>query len=123
MSVDRIACDGRGLCAAVLPERIALDEWGFPVLDPRPVDRATALIDSPHLTGLKTLHLTDLNNGIKQRLPADVEERLRRRYGAALKFTYGVLVPKVVLSRTLSSGTAAIVVAQRPGRDPTGQAA
>ena len=29
--VDPIACDGRGLCAELLPELITLDDWGFPV--------------------------------------------------------------------------------------------
>lgn len=38
--IDPVACDGRGLCAEVLPEVIALDDWGFPIvsrehLDPR----------------------------------------------------------------------------------------
>ncbi len=30
--VDPIACDGRGLCAELLPGLIALDDWGFPVI-------------------------------------------------------------------------------------------
>lgn len=30
--VDPIACDGRGLCAELLPELITLDDWGFPVI-------------------------------------------------------------------------------------------
>jgi ferredoxin len=30
--VDFIACDGRGLCAEVLPELVELDDWGFPIL-------------------------------------------------------------------------------------------
>lgn len=30
--VDPIACDGRGLCAEVLPELITLDDWGFPII-------------------------------------------------------------------------------------------
>ncbi len=25
-------CKGHGLCAALLPGRIALDEWGFPII-------------------------------------------------------------------------------------------
>jgi ferredoxin len=29
---DPIACDGRGLCAELLPELITLDDWGFPVI-------------------------------------------------------------------------------------------
>jgi len=32
LSVNMIACDGRGLCAEVLPELIRLDDWGFPII-------------------------------------------------------------------------------------------
>ena len=32
IAVDRIACTGHGLCADWLPEHIALDEWGYPIL-------------------------------------------------------------------------------------------
>ena len=32
--VDRIRCDGHGLCAELLPERIRLDDWGFPIVKP-----------------------------------------------------------------------------------------
>lgn len=39
LRVDPIACTGHGLCAELLPERIALDEWGYPVLEPGPVPR------------------------------------------------------------------------------------
>ena len=28
---------GAPLCAELLPERIQLDEWGFPIIDPEPV--------------------------------------------------------------------------------------
>ena len=37
LAVDRIACDGYGSCAELLPEMIALDEWGYPILRPGPV--------------------------------------------------------------------------------------
>jgi ferredoxin len=37
LAVDWIRCDGRGLCADLLPELITLDEWGYPIIDPRPV--------------------------------------------------------------------------------------
>jgi ferredoxin len=32
ISVDRIRCDGRGLCAELLPELIRLDDWGYPIV-------------------------------------------------------------------------------------------
>jgi len=38
--VDPIACDGHGLCAELFPERIALDDWGFPLVDPTPIPLA-----------------------------------------------------------------------------------
>jgi ferredoxin len=30
--VDRIACDGFGMCAELLPELIDLDDWGYPIV-------------------------------------------------------------------------------------------
>ena len=30
--VDRIACDGFGMCAELLPEIIELDDWGYPIV-------------------------------------------------------------------------------------------
>ena len=38
LTLDPIACDGHGLCAQLLPERITLDDWGFPIVDETPVD-------------------------------------------------------------------------------------
>jgi ferredoxin len=35
--VDRTACQAYGLCSELLPERIELDEWGYPILDARPL--------------------------------------------------------------------------------------
>ncbi len=32
ITVDPIACDAHGLCAELLPELIALDEWGYPLI-------------------------------------------------------------------------------------------
>lgn len=37
MRVDPIACDGHGLCAELFPERITLDDWGYPVVDGKPI--------------------------------------------------------------------------------------
>ena len=31
--VDPIACTAHGMCAELLPERITLDEWGYPIID------------------------------------------------------------------------------------------
>ena len=32
LRVDMTACEGRGLCAELLPEVIALGDWGFPII-------------------------------------------------------------------------------------------
>ncbi|HWG01141.1 MAG TPA: ferredoxin [Trebonia sp.] len=40
--VNPIDCDGHGACAELLPEMITLDEWGYPVIDDRPVPPALA---------------------------------------------------------------------------------
>jgi ferredoxin len=37
LRLDPIACDGRGLCAEILPELIRLDDWGYPIIEPGPV--------------------------------------------------------------------------------------
>ena len=37
IAVDRIRCDGRGLCAELVPELIRLDDWGYPIVAPGPV--------------------------------------------------------------------------------------
>ena len=31
LHIDWTACDGRGLCAELLPRLIGRDEWGYPV--------------------------------------------------------------------------------------------
>jgi len=38
LRVDPIACDGIGTCADLLPERVHLDDWGYPIIDPTPID-------------------------------------------------------------------------------------
>jgi len=37
LAIDRIKCDGRGLCAELLPELIRLDEWGYPIIASGPI--------------------------------------------------------------------------------------
>jgi ferredoxin len=35
--VNPIECEGHGVCAELLPEMITLDEWGYPIVDGRPL--------------------------------------------------------------------------------------
>jgi ferredoxin len=48
--VDRIRCDGYGMCAELVPELIELDDWGFPLLrtevvPPHLLDHAQRAVD------------------------------------------------------------------------------
>jgi ferredoxin len=40
LRVNPIMCRAHGMCAELLPEMIQLDEWGYPLLDGRPVPQA-----------------------------------------------------------------------------------
>lgn len=40
LRVNPIPCVGHGACAELLPERIHLDEWGYPVIAPGPLPAA-----------------------------------------------------------------------------------
>ena len=33
LAIDRIKCDGHGVCADLLPEMIELDDWGYPIIN------------------------------------------------------------------------------------------
>lgn len=62
LRLDPIRCDGYGVCALHLPERITLDEWGYPVIEPGPVpDRvlshARRAIDSCPVLALRLMRV------------------------------------------------------------------
>ncbi len=46
LNIDRIACDGRGICAELLPELLALDDWGYPIV--RNAEVQPELLDLAH---------------------------------------------------------------------------
>ena len=37
ITIDPVACEAYGYCAELLPEAISLDEWGYPMIDGRPL--------------------------------------------------------------------------------------
>ncbi len=37
LRVDPIACDAHGLCMELFPEWIRPDDWGYPIVDERPI--------------------------------------------------------------------------------------
>jgi ferredoxin len=40
LMIDGSKCDGHGICALVLPERISLDAWGYANVDPGALEEA-----------------------------------------------------------------------------------
>lgn len=42
IEVDPIKCEAHGQCAELLPERITLDEWGYPLIDGTPIPASLA---------------------------------------------------------------------------------
>jgi ferredoxin len=55
--VDPIKCDGRGLCAELLPEWIALDDWGFPIVSDHPDGAITEEVARRAIAACPTLAL------------------------------------------------------------------
>ncbi|HKH79401.1 MAG TPA: ferredoxin [Solirubrobacteraceae bacterium] len=37
LRVNPITCEAHGMCAELLPERISLDDWGYPIVDQEPL--------------------------------------------------------------------------------------
>jgi ferredoxin len=37
LRVNPILCEAHGLCAELFPEWITLDDWGYPIVDDRPI--------------------------------------------------------------------------------------
>lgn len=58
LRVNPIACEAHGLCAELLPERVSLDEWGYPIVDGRPVPRELEALARRAAAACPTLALT-----------------------------------------------------------------
>lgn len=37
LRLDPVRCVGAGYCAEIVPELISLDDWGYPMVDGRPI--------------------------------------------------------------------------------------
>ncbi len=58
MAIDRIKCDGHGLCAELLPEVIRLDDWGYPIIASGPIPERLAPIAQRAVATCPVLALT-----------------------------------------------------------------
>ncbi len=66
IAVDRIRCDGHGLCADLIPEMIRLDDWGYPIIESAPVSaavrqHANRAVDSCPVLALRLEHRQPLS--------------------------------------------------------------
>ncbi len=57
LRVNPIACTGHGLCAELLPEFIALDPWGYPIVPAEPVPDELAWLARKAVTACPVLAL------------------------------------------------------------------
>ena len=57
LRVDPILCDAYGHCAELLPELIQLDEWGYPIVDGRPIPQELARDTRPAVSSCPRLAL------------------------------------------------------------------
>ena len=78
IEVDPIKCEAHGLCAELLPERITLDEWGYPLIDQTPIPPALEDLARRSVNACPTLALrlrasenADLVNGNGTRRPVE----------------------------------------------------
>ena len=39
LRVNPIECTAHGLCAELIPERVTLDDWGYPIFDDTAIDK------------------------------------------------------------------------------------
>jgi len=58
LQIDRITCDGHGMCAELLPELIQLDDWGYPIVKsatvpPAFMDHARRAVDACPVLAIK----------------------------------------------------------------------
>jgi ferredoxin len=57
LTVNPIACDAHGVCAGLLPELVARDPWGYPLIAPGPVPAELAEHARRAVTSCPTLAL------------------------------------------------------------------
>lgn len=76
LRVDPIECKAHGMCAELFPERIRLDDWGYPITDGRAIPEELmehakrAVSECPRAA----LHLVAVDEPGARARPADGEE-------------------------------------------------
>ena len=78
LRVDPIACKGHGMCAELYPERIRLDDWGYPIIDQRGIPDAEVALARRAVTECprSALHLVPVDEqGARLRQPDPDDDR------------------------------------------------
>jgi ferredoxin len=57
LRVNPITCTGHGMCAELLPEFIALDPWGYPIVPAEPVPQELGWLARKAVAACPTLAL------------------------------------------------------------------
>ena len=73
--VDGSKCDGHGICALVLPERISLDAWGYACVEDDPIEDTRTLARAKRAVNACPVQALALVG------PVEVLMRLRRGVG------------------------------------------
>jgi ferredoxin len=71
LAVNPIACTGHGICAEMLPELIAVDEWGYPVIADAPVPHELLALSRRAVRLCPTLALRLEAANAERKAPAD----------------------------------------------------
>ena len=57
LAIDRIRCDGHGVCADLVPEIIELDDWGYPIIRAGAIPQSVVAHARRAVAGCPTLAL------------------------------------------------------------------
>jgi ferredoxin len=78
LRVDPIACDGHGLCAELLPELIRLDDWGYPIIEGKPIPKTLLAHARRAVDACPTLALAIVKAELPRPMRPGMRERERR---------------------------------------------
>jgi ferredoxin len=79
LRVNPIACEGHGLCAELFPERIHLDDWGYPIVDEAAIPASLQEHARRAVTACPTLALMLERSPARTTIPSGESAGPRRR--------------------------------------------
>jgi ferredoxin len=81
--VDGAKCDGHGICALILPERISLDAWGYASIENDPIEghqtlaRAQRAVNACPVQALSLVGPVDITKPLRRGVGRRQSDRLR----------------------------------------------